>query len=283
MTNIYVEKLNSAGYTISVYTISNLGSFAPQYDSPVSPMPLPQNDDTQNVLIKIEGNSTQITISWKMKDQTPNGNNTTPSSANSGFVTVSTIDTSLPLTPFQQLAWLKKCLVPTQITDRYRLTVADTIKMGNTSVSNGITVYNVVFGGQLYQELGTVTKLAPTMTGDSPLAFDASLTFMVGNVVSAYEVNTPSSPQNLTISQGSAGILNLGWAAPIDTAGGVTGYKIYRKTLYTPYILINSPAAGSTSYSDTGLVTGTTYYYTIYAINSNGLGGPSAEISLNAP
>ena len=61
------------------------------------------------------------------------------------------------------------------------------------------------------------------------------------------------------------------WAAP---SGTVTGYNLYRATASgaegtTPY----KTGLSGTSFADTGLADGTTYYYKVAAVNSVGVSG----------
>jgi len=79
-----------------------------------------------------------------------------------------------------------------------------------------------------------------------------------------------SVPTNLAANAVSASQINLTWGASTDSAGGVTGYKIFR----------NGTQVGtstSVSYSDTGLTSSTTYSYTVSAYDS--VGNNSAQSS----
>lgn len=288
MTNLYLQKIDPSGNIISVYSINNNQSFQPEYEAPVSPMPLPQNDDTQNILIKIEGNSTQITESWIMKTQ--QNNNATPLSSNTGFVCVSTLDLSaVPLSAFDQVIWFKKFMLPKLITDRYRLTVADGITLGATSTVSGQLVYAAYsFTNFFYEELGIITSLKPIMAGDSPVSFTTTLTFQVGNVVSAYELNVPTAAQNFTATPNSGGThrIDLAWTVPQDTAGGLTKYNVYRRTWNTSQVLvttISSPGVGAQSYADSATTTGITYYYIVVAYNAQGQGISTQEQIATSP
>jgi cellulose 1,4-beta-cellobiosidase len=89
----------------------------------------------------------------------------------------------------------------------------------------------------------------------------------------------PGPPQNLT---GSAGFsqVNLYWSYPSSDGGNtVIGYKIYRSTSSgneTQY----DGLVYSASYVDNNVVNGTTYYYKVSAVNANGEGSLSSEVSV---
>ena len=76
----------------------------------------------------------------------------------------------------------------------------------------------------------------------------------------------PEPPSNLTLSRVSSG-LNLAWTLSPDDGGGdndVSAYRIYRSLesgSYSSYI--GSVSGGETSYIDTSLISGVTYYYVV--------------------
>jgi chitodextrinase len=74
----------------------------------------------------------------------------------------------------------------------------------------------------------------------------------------------PSVPTNLSVTGTTASSITLGWTASTPAAScTMQGYKIFRNgTLVT-----TSP---TTSFSDTGLTPGTTYSYTIAAVDTSG-------------
>ena len=88
----------------------------------------------------------------------------------------------------------------------------------------------------------------------------------------------PSAPQSLAATAGS-GSVSLTWQPPANNGGAtITGYNIYRGT--TPGGEGSTPiATGVTggSFTDTGLTNGTTYYYTVAAVNSAGVSAHSNE------
>lgn len=68
---------------------------------------------------------------------------------------------------------------------------------------------------------------------------------------------------------GNPHAVTLNWAA--STSSGVTGYKVYRGTTSGgPYTLVKSSAVAGTSYVDSGVVSGQTYYYVVTAVSNTG-------------
>ena len=83
----------------------------------------------------------------------------------------------------------------------------------------------------------------------------------------------PSPPGSISVTPGNTQN-SLTWSAP----AGATSYKLWRSATHGgPYTLVVAQAG--TSYVDTGLTNGTTYYYTFSALNANGEGAMSDESS----
>ena len=74
----------------------------------------------------------------------------------------------------------------------------------------------------------------------------------------------PAAPTNLAATAGN-GQVTLTWTA----AGGATNYNLYRGTSGGGETLLQSGLTG-TSFTNTGLSNGTTYYYQVTAVNSSG-------------
>jgi len=78
------------------------------------------------------------------------------------------------------------------------------------------------------------------------------------------DTTVPSVPQNLTATPISESQIDLSWQDSADPESGVSYYKIYRAGSQID-------TSVSTSYSNTGLDSGTTYSYEVSAVNGAGL------------
>ena len=92
----------------------------------------------------------------------------------------------------------------------------------------------------------------------------------------------PSVPTGLIATPGNAQVV-LAWTAPADNGGSaITNYNVYRSTTETgTYSLIASPT--DTTYTDTGLTNGQTYWYKVGAVNVVGEGAQSPAVSVLVP
>lgn len=116
---------------------------------------------------------------------------------------------------------------------------------------------------------GTVTLNAElVITGsanvsDGKLVLEKTLSIGVGGATVP-----PSAPSALIAAAVSSSQIHLSWT---DNSHYETGFKIERKEgVSGTYIQIDTVGANTTAYSDTGLTTGTTYYYRVRAYNSSG-------------
>ena len=88
----------------------------------------------------------------------------------------------------------------------------------------------------------------------------------------------PPAPANFTVTAQAGNQNLLTWTA----SAGATTYTISRSTTPGgPYVVIASLVSG-TSYTDTGLTTGVTYYYVIDGANTGGDGAVSTQSSVTA-
>jgi hypothetical protein len=128
---------------------------------------------------------------------------------------------------------------------------AGTVTYSDTGLSEGKTYYYRVS--------------AYNADGDSPESDEA------------YAVTILAVPGGLTASAVSYTQINLSWT---DNSGAESSFIISRATVTGgPYTEIGTVGAGVTTYSDTGLTFGTTYYYRVQAVNDETASAYSNEAS----
>jgi len=96
------------------------------------------------------------------------------------------------------------------------------------------------------------------------------------------DTTAPQPPTSLAASAVSTSQINLSWTAPSNNGGSaITGYKIERSidAGSTWSTIVANTASTSTTFSDMGLTTNTSYTYRVSAINSVGTSSPSNNAS----
>jgi hypothetical protein len=100
--------------------------------------------------------------------------------------------------------------------------------------------------------------------------------FEVGE--SATPVTAPAAPE-VTATSPSTGTIVLSWTAPADGGSAITGYNVFRSNVPGGEGTVAYASVTTTSFSDLGLTTGDTWYYTVTAVNAFGESAPSVEVS----
>jgi hypothetical protein len=95
-----------------------------------------------------------------------------------------------------------------------------------------------------------------------------------GNSSYSSEAIVPAAPSNLSATNASSTSISLTWT---DNANNETGGVIQRRIGSGSWSNLAFPSANATSYTDTGLSSGTTYWYRVYCISSTGASWHSNE------
>src|SRR5262249_36695956 len=159
---------------------------------------------------------------------------------------------------------------------------------GGSAITN-YKVYRSTSSGSevLLTTLGNVTSFTDTgltagltyfykvsavnAVGESPLSLEKSATPTAAATVPGAPTLTGATAGNATVS--------LTWAAPASDGGSaITGYKLYRSTSSGTETLLTT-LGNVTSFTDTSLTNGVTYFYKVTAVNAIGEGASSNERS----
>jgi fibronectin type 3 domain-containing protein len=95
-------------------------------------------------------------------------------------------------------------------------------------------------------------------------------------VVSA--MTPPSTPTGLTATASAPNTISLQW----NDVAGETGFTMQRSNDGTTWANLAAVGANVTSYTDTGLSSGSIYYYRVSAVDAGGSSAPSAAVSATA-
>jgi fibronectin type 3 domain-containing protein len=146
----------------------------------------------------------------------------------------------------------------------------------------------------IYAKVGKDAALLETFNTTANSSGQIAIAFTLGAanqpVVMGIEIRSassctavPSAPTGLTATASSSSVIGLNWTAVTAPPNcTISSYNVYRSTTsgFTPSSsnLIVSGITG-TSYSNTGLVASTTYYYIVEALDADGASAASAQAS----
>jgi len=131
--------------------------------------------------------------------------------------------------------------------------------------------------------IGTSTSTSfpdPTATNGTAYFYSVRAVDAAGNEslnsneVSAMPLAAPVAPANLAATSGNASA-SLSWTA----SANATSYQVFRSLTSGVYAALPTQTVTTTSFPDTGLTNGTTYYYVVKAVGVGGTSAASSEVS----
>ncbi len=236
------------------YTIPNMMSISYELNSPVTPTPLPEETAEDNVLIKMEGNSSKISLRWKIKNF-----------EESLIKENTTIVRSLR----DQLGFFKNMFIPSGIEDSYEL-IINFDDTDNDDQSDNVIAF-----------MGTFTKFRFDTSGSEPITFNMSADFLEGTVATVHDIDVPSEPLNIIASVTNDDV-TIAWDPPdLEDDIDLTGYRLrYRRTAPTPndwFIQADNIQPNTDSYTITGLSDGR-YIFELTGKSTRGDGRTAREV-----
>jgi len=154
-------------------------------------------------------------------------------------------------------------------------------QQGSTPVTVSLANFSTAGTAQAYQ-ISSATQTAITSLGSVTVANNAISTTVPSQSITLFVIpvgsvtGKPTAPTGLAATVGS-GTVTLTWNA----GGGATSYNVQRGASSTGTFsnigTVTSPAP--TTFTNTGLTNGTTYYYQVSGTNSAGTGPDSAPLA----
>jgi hypothetical protein len=198
-------------------------------------------DDTENILIKVEGNTTTVNVNWTVIDD-----GTTP-------FTGSNAETAM-----EQVSHFKTSFVPVTMADSYDLTI-------------GTGTEAMVFRGVL-------VKMGFSVSGRAPVTWDGNFQFLHGNIQVQYDKDLPKAPEyqtliNKTGTNGEIQIFNI-HTDYLGVEAAITHYVIaYRQSGTTAWSTVEHALTNSSNQSfDVDLNVTGSYEVQFAAKTTSGIG-----------
>jgi regulation of enolase protein 1 (concanavalin A-like superfamily) len=142
------------------------------------------------------------------------------------------------------------------------------------------STWTLVYAQSVPMTAATLVGLA-TSAGDNAQLCNCSFdnfTIVDGTGVSIWPPPPPPGAPTLSLANppSSTPVLNLSWTVPSSVAP-ITGYNILRGSSSGTETLYQTVSAATTTYNDTGVSFGSTYYYIVQAMAGSTVGADSNE------
>tara|TARA_R110000744_G_scaffold247919_1_gene364361 strand:- start:42 stop:881 length:840 start_codon:yes stop_codon:yes gene_type:complete len=161
-----------------IYEFETFNNIGIKKSTPVSPMPLPEEDSSENMLMKIEGNTTSLTLTWTLLEGvTPAGSGDITYNAAQKKWLIQTVNPDID-TVFKQLKHIETEIAPNSLNDFYALRFYDTEDAVNFA----------------YEKLGLIQGFNFNTEASSPVNWQCTMDFIEGSVITTLSGNTHEQP-----------------------------------------------------------------------------------------
>ena len=163
------------------YYIRNIQSVDIQLNTPITATPLPESNDTRNVLTKAEGNTMRIQVSWVIHDD-----NNNCLEANNYDLQGKSVGGGTTPVPFQEYSSDTGFrLADHQVRFLLESNMSFTTYGAGSQVDSLDDVQQIVIGNLGLSRQGLIENIQLTKAGTSPVTWNATLSFIVGEVITA--------------------------------------------------------------------------------------------------
>jgi len=132
-------------------------------------------------------------------------------------------------------------------------------------------IFSDLFSIRKIRETGTLASNARNVLYQQGSFVDLQGYVLLGDPSMDLVLPAPRPPTPFTVTSGN-GQVDLAWTASTDTSAA--GTSIYRtQYLAQPYLKVNASPVTGTSYTDTTVVNGTTYFYRAVSVDAGGFEG----------
>lgn len=257
-------------YRIDKFVAKTFESIGIDLNTPISPMPLPEDRSTENILVKMEGNSQQVRFGCRFDanlvelsyvedlteilTQAGIVNVDTRSSADGGGAYNYDANIINEDDNIQLLQTFLNNFESRSITDTFVIRIVDKSQSPE----------KILFSGG-----GSIQSINTSTDSSSPVVWNVNVDFLVGNVISIYDADVPEEVTGLEVSVPSSGSIKFRWSDPAREGGSaITKFTfVYQKVLEGNWIADNEityAAAQATIPSNE-----TKYSYTLSSLPTN--------------
>ena len=210
MAEIWLRKYSNQAIQM-VYKIKVFENIDFKYSSPISPMPLPEDSGQENILVKMEGNTHSLNLTWLVRNETTNQGVTNDSVAGGSDKETKTI--------FDVVKWMSADdveggFIGRHLDEAYDILIFDNLTnvnaydMSNPNVSAGSyddfvpdppDATDNPWTGLVMHIRGYIRQIGFRTGKDEPATLKGSIEFLEGNNIVSYQGSTPNAPQNLRV------------------------------------------------------------------------------------
>ena len=298
MSNVEIQlyKIHPEQYTTSTTTASEkirIDKFAVKtfesigidLNTPISPMPLPEDRSTENILVKMEGNSQQIRFGCRFDSDLVTLSyveDLDEVRTDAGRINVDTAigGTAYTYTDITETDNIQ--LVQTFLNNFESRSITDSFVL--RIVDKGQSPEKIIFSGE-----GSIQSISTSTDSSSPVIWNANVDFLVGNVISIYDADVPEEVTGLEVTTPTSGSIKFRWSDPAREGGSaITKFSfVYQKVSEGVWLndvneityadAQNTIPAGETkySYTITNLPVEEDYRVYMVAENTSGVGALS--------